>query len=301
MRKPTRPREIARGERILPGVWRLRLPLDIAGVPHCNAWALAAGDGIVLVDTGRHEAGSMADLERALAAAGRRVEDVRLVVITHAHTDHCGQAPAIAARVGCEVWIHPQWRLHAPAAADPAELLDRRIEGARRSGVPEAQLRRWAERLRGEGTGRAGTLRSDRDLVAGVEVVTDIGTWQVVHTPGHAPSHVCLHLPERRVLISGDHVLGRVSQYFDVGFTPDPVGEFLHSLDVVGPPSRAACALRPRASVHRRRAPHRRQPRARGAPARARPRRARRRPADGVRGRARRLWRALAPATWRAG
>jgi glyoxylase-like metal-dependent hydrolase (beta-lactamase superfamily II) len=44
---------------------------------------------------------------------------------------------------------------------------------------------------------------------------------------------VCLHQPDRRLLISGDHLLGRVSLYFDVGETPDPVGEFLHSLDVV--------------------------------------------------------------------
>jgi glyoxylase-like metal-dependent hydrolase (beta-lactamase superfamily II) len=44
---------------------------------------------------------------------------------------------------------------------------------------------------------------------------------------------VCLHQPERRLLISGDHVLGRVSLFFDVGYTPDPVGEFLRSLDRV--------------------------------------------------------------------
>ena len=64
-------------------------------------------------------------------------------------------------------------------------------------------------------------------------IETDAGTWDVLETPGHAPSHVCLHQPEQRVLITGDHLLGRVSQYFDVGYTPDPIGEFLHSLDVV--------------------------------------------------------------------
>ena len=62
MRKPTRSREVGRGEKVLPGVWRLRLPLPWPGVPHCNAWALAAGDGIVLVDTGMHEPGSMVHL-----------------------------------------------------------------------------------------------------------------------------------------------------------------------------------------------------------------------------------------------
>jgi hypothetical protein len=35
------------------------------------------------------------------------------------------------------------------------------------------------------------------------------------------------------VLISGDHVLGRPSLYYDYGWTPDPVGEFLASLQVV--------------------------------------------------------------------
>jgi glyoxylase-like metal-dependent hydrolase (beta-lactamase superfamily II) len=44
---------------------------------------------------------------------------------------------------------------------------------------------------------------------------------------------VCLFQPERRLLISGDHLLGRISLYFEFGYSPDPVGEFLRSLDVV--------------------------------------------------------------------
>src|SRR5262249_26982145 len=65
---PTSPRTRGRGrgERVMPGVWRLRLPLPWPGVPHCNAWAVAAGDGIVLFDTGMHEPGSLAHLERAM-------------------------------------------------------------------------------------------------------------------------------------------------------------------------------------------------------------------------------------------
>jgi glyoxylase-like metal-dependent hydrolase (beta-lactamase superfamily II) len=76
-------------------------------------------------------------------------------------------------------------------------------------------------------------LQPDRELVPGVVVETDLGPWTVHETPGHAPSHVCLHQAERRILISGDHLLGRVSLYFDFGWTPDPIGEFLDSLDRV--------------------------------------------------------------------
>jgi glyoxylase-like metal-dependent hydrolase (beta-lactamase superfamily II) len=182
---------IGRGERVLPGVWRLRLPLPWPGIPHCNAWALAAGDGVVLVDTGIDQPGALGHLERALEQVGLRLEHVRLVVLTHAHSDHCGLAVPIAERAGCAVWVHPN---HA----------------------------HWT-----------GELRSDRDLVPGVTVDTDLGAWRVIETPGHAPSHVCLHQPERRLMLTGDHVLGRVSLFFDPDASPDPVAEYLRSLDAV--------------------------------------------------------------------
>jgi glyoxylase-like metal-dependent hydrolase (beta-lactamase superfamily II) len=234
MTEVSRKRELGRGERVLPGIWRLRLPLPWPGVPHCNAWAIAAGDGVVLVDTGMHQPGSMAHLDRALGMVGLRAEHVRLLVCTHAHTDHIGQAATIVERAGCELWLHPDHGHMTTTASDPDAALERRIEVARTSGVPVAALEAYRERRRGEGFGIAGIVEPARDLVDGVEVHTDLGAWQVVETPGHAPSHVCLWQPERRLLVSGDHLLGRVSLYYDYGYTPDPAGEFLRSLDRVG-------------------------------------------------------------------
>ena len=228
-----RRRELGRGERVLPGLWRLRLPLPWPGVPHCNAWAVAAGDGVVLFDTGMHEPGSLAHLERALDQVRLLLEHVRLLVCTHAHSDHYGQAATIVERAGCELWMHPNHAHMTAAAQDPEAWLARRLEVARQSGVPEEPLRRYAEERRGQGFGVAAIVEPDRDLLTGVTIPTDLGEWTVHETPGHAPSHVCLHQPQRRLLISGDHLLGRVSLYYDYGWTPDPAGEFLHSLDVV--------------------------------------------------------------------
>ncbi|HEY6762673.1 MAG TPA: MBL fold metallo-hydrolase [Baekduia sp.] len=233
MPEANRRREVGRGERVLPGVWRLRLPLPWPGVPHCNAWALAAGDGIVLVDTGMHEPGSLGHLERALAQVNLNLDLVRLVVCTHAHSDHYGQAATIVERTGCELWMHPDHDHMLVAARDPDAAFDRRIEVARQSGVPEGPLKRYSEARRGQSYGISGVIEPHRNLVPGVEVHTDLGTWQVFETPGHAPSHVCLYQEERRILISGDHLLGRVSLYYDYGYSPDPAGEFLHSLDLV--------------------------------------------------------------------
>src|SRR5258705_4296953 len=233
MTAPTRKRELGRGERVLPGVWRLRLPLPWPGVPHCNAWAIAAGDGIVLFDTGMHEPGSLGHLERALDQVNLKLEHVRLLVCTHAHSDHYGQAATIIERSGCELWMHPNHGHTTQAAEDPEAAFARRLEVARQSGVPEEALRAYQEARKDNGFGIAAIVEPDRDLVNGVVVTTDLGAWEAYETPGHAPSHVCLYQPDRRLMISGDHLLGRVSLYYDYGYTPDPAGEFLSSLDTV--------------------------------------------------------------------
>jgi glyoxylase-like metal-dependent hydrolase (beta-lactamase superfamily II) len=227
--------EAPRTEKVLPGVWRLRLPLPWPGVPHGNAWAVARDGGVVMFDTGIGGKGKLRQLDLALAQAGFGVEDVRLVVCTHSHTDHYGLGGAIVEAAGCELWMHPRWEHVRLLADDPQAALEQRLEVARQSGVPPASLERYREARSDNETGIDLIKEPDRELVPGVEVETDLGSWQVVETPGHAPSHVVLHQPERRLLISGDHLLGRTVLFFDHGHSPDPVGEFLASLDRVEP------------------------------------------------------------------
>ena len=150
MTPTTRQKELGRGERVLPGLWRLRLPLPWPGVPHCNAWAIASGSGIVLVDTGMHEPGSLAQLERAMDQVNLRLEHVRLLACTHAHSDHWGQAAPIMERAGCELWLHPN-HAHATAGADdPAG----RPGAAAGGGTPErgAARGRWPNTPSGPST-----------------------------------------------------------------------------------------------------------------------------------------------------
>jgi glyoxylase-like metal-dependent hydrolase (beta-lactamase superfamily II) len=226
-------RELGRADRVLTGVWRLRLPLPWPGVPHVNAFAVRTSDGIVLVDTGIHGAGAIDELQRALAQAGHRLTDIELIVCTHAHSDHYGLAAPIIEATGCELWMHPRHEHMTRAVADPEQALERRIEVARQSGVPLEPLREWAERRRSDPPSIAGVVLPNRELTQGDQVETGLGNWIVYETPGHAPSHVVLFQPEHRLLLSGDHLLGRVSLYFDFGWTPDPVAEFKSSLDRV--------------------------------------------------------------------
>lgn len=235
MTSPARKRELGRGERVIPGVWRLRLPLPWPGVPHCNAWAVAHGERIVLIDCGISMPGSLEDLTRALDQLGLDFGQIELLVCTHAHSDHCGQAAAVLERAGgdAQLWIHPDHRAYDRDATDPEGQLARRYEIGLSSGVPRRDMEGWVAAARQAPPLGEPLPPVERDLVDGVVVDSDLGPLQAIETPGHAPGHVCLYQPDYRVLFSGDHLLGRIALHFDYPGTPDPIGDFLASLDRV--------------------------------------------------------------------
>lgn len=221
---------MARTDKVLPGVWRLRLPCPWPGVPHVNAWAVAQDRGVVLFDTGIGGSAADGQLEFALKQAGFALSDVRLLVCTHAHVDHYGAAGSVVDAAGCKLWMHPRWDHVRRMVENRDEAWEARVEVARQSGVPSEALERYESRRNDEPLIDR-LVEPDRELTPGVEVETNLGAWEVHETPGHAPSHVVLHQPERRLMISGDHLLGRVSLFFDYGHSDDPVAEFLGGLD----------------------------------------------------------------------
>ena len=129
--------------------------------------------------------------------------------------------------------MHPNHEAQFNNLSDPDRALTRRMEVARHSGVPDGALTEYVKRVKDMPSGIAETIEPNQPLIDGVAIDTELGTWQVIETPGHTPSHVCLFQPERRLLISGDHLLGRISLYFDYGQSPDPVGEYLSSLQKI--------------------------------------------------------------------
>lgn len=216
---------------IAPDVWRLRLPLPWEGNGHANAYAVGRGDEVVLFDCGTagHPTNEAA-LDVALAAAGLRVEDVALLVGTHAHSDHIGLAAHVVERAGCELWGDPTTGPLYDGRRDPDGLAARRIAFARREGAPDEVLPAcgdMGEELHGVG----GVVEPHRALGDGDVVSTPVGDWRAVATPGHSPSHLCFVQEERSMLIVGDIVCAVFVPWFDIGGSPDPYAEWQASLD----------------------------------------------------------------------
>lgn len=216
---------------VVPGLWRLRLPMAWDDIDHANAYAIDGPDGVVLFDCGTAGHATNADaLDRAFAAAGLAVEQVTLLVGTHAHSDHIGLAAAVIERSGCAFWMQPDSGALYDGRRDPAGIARIRGQGARRSGVPE-QLWPAFEDTDEEAIAILVDVDPDRELRDGDLVPSGLGDWRAVAAPGHAPSQLCFWSAEHRILIAGDVVCAVFAPWFDYGYTPDPYAEWLASLD----------------------------------------------------------------------
>jgi len=111
------------------------------------------------------------------AVAGRKVSHI---LITHTHRDHVDGLPRMAEATGAVVCGYGR------QSATPGETKSSPsgTEFVDQSFKPDLILR-------------------DGDVVAGAD-------WSVeaLHTPGHAPDHLCFAMPDRGIMFSGDHVMG---------------------------------------------------------------------------------------------
>jgi len=132
----------------------------------------------------------LSQLLAAMADDGFKPEDMKLIINTHLHPDHCQASPELAARSKAKVAFHK---------AD-AELA----------------AARFGRRLEEVGL-KADFYLTEGELELGINQKTKL---VVYHTPGHSPGSVCLYLPQSKALISGDLVFT-----MSVGRTDIPGGD----------------------------------------------------------------------------
>jgi glyoxylase-like metal-dependent hydrolase (beta-lactamase superfamily II) len=219
---------------IVPGLWQLRLPTAWDGLPSTNAFVIERSDGgIDLVDCGGSgDESAYAALIAGIEATGWSLADVRQLIFTHYHSDHAGPAARIVRETGCSVAGHPAAGHAFDAWERPEEVEQMRAKLARRDGVPEELIPAFAT-IEEELHGFDGQVTPDVRLTAGTYIDSSLGRWDVLETPGHAPSHICLLQRERRLLLAGDLIAAVFVPYFDIGYTDDPAGEYIASLRAI--------------------------------------------------------------------
>lgn len=209
---------------VVPGVHRIAH----AAV---NCYLIEGKDGLLLVDAGLP--GLWHELGLVLRILGHRPEDLRALVLTHAHFDHVGVARRLVRRLGIPVLIHPQ---DAELAAHPYRYAHENpraiypLRHPRALPLLGAMIAAGAAWVRGVDS--TGTL-------APGEVLELPGRPEVIATPGHTAGHVAFHLPDRDAVLSGDALVtldpytGRTGPRIIAGAATADSAMALASLDAI--------------------------------------------------------------------
>ncbi|WP_242910026.1 MBL fold metallo-hydrolase [Actinomadura terrae] len=222
-------------EQVRPGLWSIPVPLPDNPLRYVLVYGLEVPDGIALVDAGWDTPEAWDALCAGLGVAGYEVGDVKAVLVTHLHPDHYGLAGRVREASGAWVALHPA---DAGLLRDRYRDFDGLIEAMRRQmalhGVPDEEAGPLAEASRAI---LPLVRHTDPELLLEDGEQVPIAGWNLrtVWTPGHSPGHVCFFEPDRRLLLSGDHVLPRITPA--IGVHPqqrhNPLADFYDSLDKV--------------------------------------------------------------------
>lgn len=176
-------------------------------------------DPITLIDVGPKTKEAAIALREKLAAHGISFANIRRIVLTHAHEDHCGLAKQVRDEAKeAEILVH-EWEtghLSGRLAQEEHRAL------MTRSGVPDevfAQLKSLYEEVSlltdSLEDGEFSPLRDE------MELEFESGSLKVLHTPGHTPGSCSFVREANRTLICGDCILKRITP--NPILSPDPV------------------------------------------------------------------------------
>ncbi len=218
-------------ERVRPGLWSVPVPIPDSPLRYTLSYAFTGDAGVVIVDPGWDTAAGRQAVADGLAAAGAGLRDVAGVVVTHIHPDHHGLSGWLREESGAWIAMHP-----AEAETLPARLWRQRRPGGdqdwlRGHGVPDDDLAALSvgpdQLAHVLDMAEPDRFLRDGDLLpmAGRDV-------RAIWTPGHTPGHLCLHDAAAGVLLTGDHLLPRISPNIGVdrGRGDDPLTAYLASL-----------------------------------------------------------------------
>lgn len=152
-----------------------------------RVYLIEDADGLTIIDGGLPLATSR--IIRQITGSGRRLSDIKRILLTHAHPDHVGALPELQARSGAEVIASEIEKPYAEGTL-PVVRPD-----------PES-LSSW-DRLMPTMSMPKRLPKVDRTVSDG-DVIDALGGLQVIATPGHSSGHVSFWQPERKILFTGD-------------------------------------------------------------------------------------------------
>lgn len=186
---------------------RMPLPFEL---DHINLYLLKDGDGHALVDTGIGTSTTEAHWHTIFDQLGTQLTKV---IVTHMHPDHIGMAGWLTEKFKVPLYMsHDEYfvaRSIFAGAQGASQWQDEQFYI--RCGFDEDYIQKVLSNRKGmKAVIRPIPLSFER-LSEGDTIQIGKHNWKIMIGRGHSPEHICLYNEQQHWLISGDHILPKIS------------------------------------------------------------------------------------------
>ena len=227
-----RKRELPPVEEVTSGVWSVPVPVPDNPVRYVLCYLVEHQSGVVMVDPGWNHPDSWSALTAGLERCGIGWSSVTAVLVTHVHPDHHGLSGAVREASGA--WIGMHEREDAMVSRMGGDRGWRQAEWAQFlhwCGAPEEHIQ---DLTTARNARPRAMVRADRTIGPGELIDAPGLRLRALLTPGHTAGHLCFHDENRGLLLTGDHVLPRITPNVSAyDMVSSPLQDYLRSLDAL--------------------------------------------------------------------
>jgi glyoxylase-like metal-dependent hydrolase (beta-lactamase superfamily II) len=214
-------------EEILPNLFLIRIPLPGSPLGWLNSYVIKGPDKNLVIDTGLNRKECLEAMQAGLSEIEVDLKKTDFY-ITHMHADHIGLAPILAKDTSTVYINRPDKEYTANWVGWDAIIGFAGLNGLSAKELQAALSNHPA-------------YKYGIDVPAEASAVDEGDTFryggycfQAVATPGHTRGHTCLYEPEKKVLVSGDHILFDITPNITCWTEKEnPLKNYLASLDKI--------------------------------------------------------------------
>jgi glyoxylase-like metal-dependent hydrolase (beta-lactamase superfamily II) len=229
-REAWRRKELPPVEQVTGGVWSVPVPMPRNPLRYVISYLLEHDAGFVMIDPGWNAPESLQALTEGLAQCQIPADSVSAILITHVHPDHHGLSGAMQRLSGAWIGMHEKEDAFLAMHRERDVMRDGMSMYLRWCGAPRSHLEALTASREAAGA-REPMLRADRTIGNGELIDVPGLRLRAVWTPGHTPGHLCFHDETHDLLLTGDHVLPRITPNISAyDLSSQPLADYLASL-----------------------------------------------------------------------